>query len=1360
MQIIRKCSLPFFLIVFVLIGEVGVAQKWLKPTTNKSQDINRNNLQEIQKEFYDYWAPFKVENGKYINEKGELIKASGYKQFKRWEWYMESHVNYQTGAFPLNPIVTRENNNQNIIQGVQGIEEEAVTYDNWSSLGPNSSGGGYAGVGRINTIAFHPTDNNTYWVGTPAGGLWKTADNGASWVALTDNLASIGVSSIIIPTDYATSNTIYISTGDRDAVDTRSTGVMKSVDGGSTWSSTGLIFTVSSNSMVTQMLLNPSNNNHIIAATSAGLKQTLDAGVTWTALGATDQTLKYIEAKTDNFNTLFAVSKSNFYKSVDAGVTWVKKHTMPSNNSRLTISANDANRIYVINAASELKKVYKSVDAGETLVEVLDGATLNLLGYNADGKDTGGQGWYDLTIEASPTDANVLFVGGVNTWKSVDAGATWTISNHWVGNSSQEVHADKHELVYRKDGTLFEANDGGLYWSTDIGVTYTNNSNGIVNSQMYKIDVDNTDQVIAGLQDNGTKSLSGTTWKDVMGGDGMECIIDFTDSKIQYGAIQNGTTIRRTINSWASSTEISDNIGDGTLKGEWVTPYLMDPNDHKTLFVGYAEIWKSTDMGDSFTQISTFGGNNMKEMAIAQSGSNTMYVYNDSFYATIDGGTTWTNLTANLPDANLVTDIEVDFKDSKRLWLTFGSYSANRIYESKDGGITWTSISSGLPSIPVLAIVQRDLETVEHLYAGTDLGVYHKSGSQPWALYSKSLPNVPVYDLDIRYDNATTNNSKLIAATYGRGIWISPLVPDLGAPTALSLSAVSIAENNSIDAIFGTFSTVDPTEGDTHTYSFVSGENDNASFSIVGNTLKVGSALNFETKSSYKVTAKTCDTKGLCFQRDFTLDVTNVNDAPTTLILDNNVVVENNAVDAQIGLLTTSDEDELDTHTYSLVDGFMDNASFKIVNNALNFGISANFETKSSHSIKLKVCDAAGLCFEQEYTIVITDANDTPSSIGLDNVGVLENNALDAQIGVLSTTDDDVGDVHIFSLVDGLLDNASFSIDLDTLMVSVTSDFETKSTYNVMLRVCDALGACYDQEYVINVVDVNEVPTALAIDNVNIAENNLIASQIGLFSTTDQDVSDTHTYSLVSGSNDNSAFEIVGDTLKAKVSFDFETKTSYVIQIMTTDTGGLTFQDAFVITIINEIETSIDVVSTMTFEHTALDWSKTDSVTVNNDGEVDGIVAISNTNPAFTIRPSSLNLNIGETKRFGITFNPTQSERYEDVVTLTLGEFNWEIEMAGQGAIITGVDDAIIDAKEVTVYPNPATDRVTVDLRPFGVSRPDLKFIAPNGSEMLYMKQLEGDEVVINTSSYTSGVYVIHLRVGDEILTKKVILKK
>ena len=152
MNINRKRSLSFLFIVFVLISQEGFAQKWLKPTTNKSQEINRSNLHEIQKEFYDYWAPFKVENGKYTNEKGELVKASGYKQFKRWEWYMESHVNYQTGEFPLNPIVTRENQNQNIIQGVQGIEEESVTYDNWSSLGPNSSTGGYAGVGRINTI--------------------------------------------------------------------------------------------------------------------------------------------------------------------------------------------------------------------------------------------------------------------------------------------------------------------------------------------------------------------------------------------------------------------------------------------------------------------------------------------------------------------------------------------------------------------------------------------------------------------------------------------------------------------------------------------------------------------------------------------------------------------------------------------------------------------------------------------------------------------------------------------------------------------------------------------------------------------------------------------------------------------------------------------------------------------------------------------------------------------------------------------------------------------------------------------------------------------------------------------------------
>ncbi len=205
---------------------------------------------EIQKSFNDYWAPYNVKDGYYL-ENGIKKKAPGWKIFKRWEWYWENRVNIETGEFPNTTSDIEYKKSLGKLKKITSLNE------NWINLGTSSSTGGYAGIGRINCIAFHPTDANTFWVGSPSGGLWKTTDGGNSWTILNNNETVLGVSDIAIPSDYATSNTMYIATGDRDggsmwslgggqSADNVSVGVYKSTNGGTTWSATALTFTKSS----------------------------------------------------------------------------------------------------------------------------------------------------------------------------------------------------------------------------------------------------------------------------------------------------------------------------------------------------------------------------------------------------------------------------------------------------------------------------------------------------------------------------------------------------------------------------------------------------------------------------------------------------------------------------------------------------------------------------------------------------------------------------------------------------------------------------------------------------------------------------------------------------------------------------------------------------------------------------------------------------------------------------------------------------------------------------------------------------------------------------------------------------------
>ncbi|HNW89134.1 MAG TPA: GEVED domain-containing protein [Bacteroidales bacterium] len=759
--------------VLFLLAKTSFSQTWIANLPQAKVNNHTLTLQDYQQAFNDYWAPYNVDKGYYF-EGGVKKKAVGWKQFKRWEYEMESQVNPATGELPQK--TAREVYEEFVLANPQLKKSGAA---NWTTLGTNSSNGGYAGVGRINCVAFHPTDNNTYWVGAASGGLWVTTNNGSSWTCLTDNNGVLAVSDIVIPSDYATSNTIYIATGDRDAWDNRSIGVLKSTDGGITWNSTEISYSLSDGAMVNRLLLDPSNNQTIIAATTNGVYKTTNGGTTWsTQLTSTD--FIDMEYKPGVFSTLYGSTQDGkIYVSTNSGASWTQAFSNTSAyRIELAVSANQPAWVYAIAAQSDegLYGIYKSTNSGTSYTQVFAGSTKNLLGWESDGSDSGGQGWYDLSIAASPGNANILLIGGVNTWRSTNGGTSWSIVNHWWGDGVQAVHADKHMLKYRSNGNLFECNDGGVYLSTDNGTSWTDKTNGLVISQMYKLSVSKTivAEVITGLQDNGTKLLSGGAWSDVKGGDGMECLIDYTDVNVQYGTYVYGQ-ISRTTDHWGSTTDIEPAAaGDGA----WVTPFIIHPTNNQTLFAGYADVWKTTDRGNSWTKISTMNSSyKIRSMAIAPSNAQVLYVADPyTIWKTTNGGTSWSDITETLPvSTGRITYIAVKNNDPATLWVTMSGYNANSVYQSVDGGSSWTDISGGLPPIPAYTIVQNNQSTSEvQLYAGTELGVYFKKGTDDWVSFNTGLPNVKIGEIEIYYASSP-QNSKLRAATYGRGLWETPV---------------------------------------------------------------------------------------------------------------------------------------------------------------------------------------------------------------------------------------------------------------------------------------------------------------------------------------------------------------------------------------------------------------------------------------------------------------------------------------------------------------------------------------------------------------------------------------------------------
>lgn len=786
---VSMIKVKYIVVLLLFFSSSLYSQQWTKFLPNKNQEDL--TFYDYQKAFNKFWEPYNVIKGYYVDGTGQKRKAAGWKQFKRWEYYWEQRIDRETGKFPA--LDSRSILDHFKRPANNSIENRDA---NWTQLGPTTSTGGYAGVGRINCIAFHPTDNNTFWVGTAAGGLWKTTDGGSNWTVLNEGTAVLGVSDILIPEDYAASHTIYIATGDRDGWDNNSVGVLKSTDEGATWNSTGLTYAVANSKMVNKLIIDPNDNQIILAATKDGVYKTTDGGTTWNTQ-LTSKRFIDLEYKPGDFNILYGGTRygGEIWRSTDGGVNWAQIENTNGERVELAVSPDDPNIVYALIAASDdgLKGVYKSTNSGASFSLAYDNK--NLLGWNSNGGDSGGQGWYDLSLDVNPADADMVFTGGVNTWKSTDGASTFNIVNHWSGSGAPAVHADKHRLKYRTNGDLFECNDGGVYITTDDGSNWADKTNGMQISQMYKIGVAQTlnDEVITGLQDNGTKTYSGGTWDDVIGGDGMDCAIDYTDADIQYGELYYGD-LKRTTNHWSSQTSIQPSGSSGA----WVTPFVIDPNDHNTLIAGYEDIYKSTNQGNSWSSIYNLNSSDrFRTIDVAPSNSNYIYAGEKyTLWKTTDGGSNWNDISSGLP-GDFITDITVKNDDENTLWVTLSTYGGNSVWESTDGGSNWSDISSGLPAVPAHNIVQNRLNTTENeLYIATDNGVFVKNGTNSWTAFNDGLPNVEVRELEIYYDTNDNTNSLIRAGTYGRGLWetsfYSPTPPDPDQSKDLSFSDIRV----------------------------------------------------------------------------------------------------------------------------------------------------------------------------------------------------------------------------------------------------------------------------------------------------------------------------------------------------------------------------------------------------------------------------------------------------------------------------------------------------------------------------------------------------------------------------------------
>ncbi|CAN1535913.1 Secretion system C-terminal sorting domain [Flavobacteriaceae bacterium] len=738
---------------FFGFSQFNSSAPWMKNADEA--DSKEKKLSELVTDFNDYWST-----------RDKTKRASGYKPFMRWVEKWKNVTNDQGYVISQQELMAVwEQKNQAKRNG--NATSRLVPTSNWQPIGPtqNSAIQTTRGRGRINVICVDPSDPNTIYFGAPAGGIWKTTNSGASWVPLFDEFAQIGVSGIAVA--YNNPNIVYIATGDKDANDSYSIGIYKSINGGTSWSPTGLTLNNTSQGLG-DLVIHPTNPNILWCATSTGIKKTTDGGITWTTAtitgaAASSFTQGSLRLKPGNPDIIYASTATKIYKSINAGVSFIATGTgfpiSASGRTIIDVTAANPEIVYCLKSKANSHTfvgLFKSIDGGATYTNT------GLTASATDVFDGGTQAWYDMALCVSQTDPNEVYTGLLNVWKSSDGGATATKLNNWASWSPNFTHADIHFLQYFGD-KLYCGSDGGIYVSTDKGTTFNDIIGQAQIGQFYKISVSkqSASKVTGGLQDNGGFIFNNNLWRSYHAGDGMDTAIDPTNSNKCYGFVYNGGTLFQS-NDSGMTLSLAVDTPTGEV-GDWVTP--LRANSVGEIFAGYAKLYKLTNGAWVAQNTLAFGTGNIQNVSVDPSNDNIMYVSKGStLYKSTNRGVAFTQAFIA---SGAITSISVHYTNSNIVYITTAGTTTGNAFKSTNGGTAFTAIATGLPNVGKNIIVHQGRHTLNPLYVGTTVGVYYIDDSMTaWAPFETNLPNTSVADLEINLDD-----SKIIAGTYGRGVW-------------------------------------------------------------------------------------------------------------------------------------------------------------------------------------------------------------------------------------------------------------------------------------------------------------------------------------------------------------------------------------------------------------------------------------------------------------------------------------------------------------------------------------------------------------------------------------------------------------
>ncbi len=737
-----------------------------------------------------------------IDKKSKKIKSERKKRMKgeyqpdQPDMFVKLHREIRTGIGESQPSYKPNYKFEEFERSIKNISplRKSSASITWQERGPGNVGGRTRGL----VVDIADATKQTWFAAAVSGGIWKTTNAGTDWEEKTFTLPNLATTCIV--QSVSNPDVLYAGTGEGfynvDAIS--GDGVFKSTDHGETWAQ--LNFTAGNNSFndINRIVVDPNDENIVVlCANGSGIQKSVNGGETWTSALTGTSRVQQIVANPNSFDTLYAaIDGTGVYKSTDGGSSWLNSSTGLTVNGRIEIAVAKSNPDYL----------YASVDNASSTLFISTNAGANWKLVSASGQSfawLGQQGWYDNTIQVHPFNEKIVYLGGIDLYRTVITDELTTapkysgkqISYWFTSPNSNYVHADQHNIQMIETGPttyrILVGNDGGVFYSDNEGTSWTEVNNGYNTTQFYGCDKKHgAEEFIGGMQDNGTwqsplgqVSTASSAYLDRLGGDGYIGNFKYDEGNKLLGAIYYDAIYKSTDNgvNWFSATQ---GLTDAALENApFITVIAKTNSDPDLLFTtGGSGIWRSDNFADDWIL------SEMDQAAWGYSGMQTpveisladpQIVWAGASMSTskklqlsTDGGLTFSS-TNNYASLGTITNIASHPTDKNTAFVVLSLSGRAKILRTTDLGQSWADITqfatgtsaNGFPDVAVYDFIVMPYDTNIY-WAFTEIGIFESvdEGANWNYLNDPGFPAVAVWRADIVDD-------MVVMSTHGRGIW-------------------------------------------------------------------------------------------------------------------------------------------------------------------------------------------------------------------------------------------------------------------------------------------------------------------------------------------------------------------------------------------------------------------------------------------------------------------------------------------------------------------------------------------------------------------------------------------------------------